>query len=156
MLSFANLIKYSSALWEIILQDAYREAKVNGFGVTVIRKGEVKLNIDKTLEEVEEEITEVGSKVYQDKIIQESSADISGLMKGVFGFSGKPPTPTKRRLVASLLRSLFCLLGSLFHLLLSCQFVVTYLSCGRGVDVILNGGLLSHLFCIAGGQDKKS
>lgn len=49
--------------------------------------------MDQTLEEVEEQITEIGSKIYHDEIMQERSMDISSLMKGVFGFSGKP---TKR------------------------------------------------------------
>ncbi|RZR76898.1 hypothetical protein BHM03_00001798 [Ensete ventricosum] len=65
------------------LQDAFREAKANGFYVTVIRKGLVKLNVDQTLEEVEEEITEIGSKMYHDKIMRERSIDANTLMKGV-------------------------------------------------------------------------
>ncbi|XP_010915948.1 uncharacterized protein [Elaeis guineensis] len=64
-------------------KDAFREAKANGFSVTVIRKGEVKLNVDQTLEEVEEEITEIGSKIYHDKIMHERSVDIRTLMRGV-------------------------------------------------------------------------
>uniref|UniRef100_A0A5B7BT08 Embryo defective 1703 n=1 Tax=Davidia involucrata TaxID=16924 RepID=A0A5B7BT08_DAVIN len=74
-------------------KDVFREAKANGFSVTVIRKGELQLNVDHTLEEVEEQITEIGSKIYQDKIMSERSVDISSLMKGVFGAS----KPTKRR-----------------------------------------------------------
>lgn len=73
-----------------ILQDAFREAKANGFGVTVIRKREVQLNVDQTLEEVEELITEVGSKMYHDKIMRERSLDVSAVMKGMFGL--KKPT----------------------------------------------------------------
>ncbi|KAL4024394.1 hypothetical protein IC575_012744 [Cucumis melo] len=68
-------------------KDAFREAKANGFGVTVIRKGELQLNVDQTLEEVEEQITEIGSKMYQDKIMKDRSVDISSLMKGVFGLT---------------------------------------------------------------------
>lgn len=64
-------------------KDAFREAKANGFGVTVIRKGEMKLNVDQTLEEVEENITEIGSKVYHDMIMRKRSLDTSSLMKGV-------------------------------------------------------------------------
>eukprot|EP00268_Persea_americana_P064491 TRINITY_DN8495_c0_g1_i1.p1 TRINITY_DN8495_c0_g1~~TRINITY_DN8495_c0_g1_i1.p1 ORF type:complete len:1230 (-),score=298.63 TRINITY_DN8495_c0_g1_i1:2365-5892(-) len=74
-------------------KDTFREAKGNGFSVTVIRKGEIQLNVDQTLEEVENEITEIGSKMYHDKIMRERSVDMSGLMKGVFG-AGKT---TKRR-----------------------------------------------------------
>ena len=66
------------------LQDVFREAKGNGFSVTVIRKGQLQLNVDQTLEEVEEQIIEIGSKIYHDKITQERSVDISALMKGVF------------------------------------------------------------------------
>lgn len=74
-------------------KDAFREAKANGFGVTVIRKGELQLNVDQTLEEVEEQITEIGSKMYHDKIMKDRSVDISSLMKGVFGLRN---TPTRR------------------------------------------------------------
>lgn len=72
------------------MQDVFRQAKGDGFGVTVIRKGEIKLNVDQTLEEVEELITEIGSKMYHDKIMRERSVDISSLMKGVLGVS--PPS----------------------------------------------------------------
>ncbi|XP_022941543.1 uncharacterized protein LOC111446825 [Cucurbita moschata] len=71
-------------------KDAFREAKANGFGVTVIRKGELKLNVDQTLEEVEEQITEIGSKMYHDMIMKERSVDISSLMNGVLGLSNTP------------------------------------------------------------------
>ncbi|KAF5185584.1 Embryo defective [Thalictrum thalictroides] len=70
-------------------KDTFREAKANGFSVTVVRKGELPLNVDQTLEEVEEQISEIGSKVYHDKIMRERSVDMGSLMKGVFG-SGKP------------------------------------------------------------------
>lgn len=73
-------------------QDAFRESKANGFGVTVIRKGQLQLNIDQKLEEVEESIAEIGSKIYHDKITKERGVDINALMKGVFGVS----KPTKR------------------------------------------------------------
>lgn len=43
--------------------------------------------MDQTLEEVEEQITEIGSKMYQDKIMKDRSVDISSLMKGVFGLT---------------------------------------------------------------------
>ena len=72
------------------MQDVFRQAKGNGFGVTVIRKGELKLNIDQPLEEVEELITEIGSKMYHDKMMRERSVDIDSLIKGVFGVS--PPS----------------------------------------------------------------
>ncbi|CAA6665741.1 unnamed protein product [Spirodela intermedia] len=71
-------------------KDAFREAKSNGFHVTVIRKGELKLNIDQTLEEVEEEITEIGSKMYHDKIMRERGIDMGGLMKGVINADKSP------------------------------------------------------------------
>ncbi|CBI40553.3 unnamed protein product, partial [Vitis vinifera] len=77
-------------------KDAFREAKGNGFSVTVIRKGQLQLNVDQTLEEVEEQIIEIGSKIYHDKITQERSVDISALMKGVFG-PINPTKPSKRR-----------------------------------------------------------
>lgn len=76
-------------------KDVFRQAKANGFGVTVIRKGELTLNVDQPLEEVEELITEIGSKMYHDKIMRERSVDISSLMKGVLGVS--PPSKRKRK-----------------------------------------------------------
>ncbi|XP_051119937.1 uncharacterized protein LOC127243807 isoform X2 [Andrographis paniculata] len=68
-------------------KDAFREAKANGFSVTVIRKGQLQLNIDQTLDEVEESIKEIGSKIYHDKIMKERGVDVNSLMKGVFGIS---------------------------------------------------------------------
>ena len=52
--------------------------------------------MDQTLEEVEEEITEIGSKMYHDKIMKGRSVDISSLMEGVFGLRS---TPTRRYLL---------------------------------------------------------
>ncbi|TKY64088.1 hypothetical protein E2542_SST13978 [Spatholobus suberectus] len=79
-------------------KDAFREAKANGFGVTVIKKGELQLNIDQPLEEVEEQITEIGSKMYHDMMMKEQSVDINSLMKGVFGFSDRSIKRLKRKL----------------------------------------------------------
>ncbi|KAG6437779.1 hypothetical protein SASPL_102707 [Salvia splendens] len=76
-------------------KDAYREAKANGFSVTVIKKGQLQLNMDQTLEEVEESIAEIGSKIYHDSITKERSVDVNGLMKGVFGIT-KPTTKRKK------------------------------------------------------------
>ncbi|KAL1546174.1 hypothetical protein AAHA92_22814 [Salvia divinorum] len=75
-------------------KDAYREAKANGFSVTVIKKGQLQLNVDQTLEEVEESIAEIGSKIYHESITKERSVDVNGLMKGVFGIT-KPTTKRK-------------------------------------------------------------
>uniref|UniRef100_A0A1D1YAW1 Uncharacterized protein n=1 Tax=Anthurium amnicola TaxID=1678845 RepID=A0A1D1YAW1_9ARAE len=77
-------------------KDAFREAKANGFNVTVLRKGELKLNIDLTLEEVEEEIIEIGSKMYHDKIMRERSIDMGALMKGVFSADKSSKRKSKR------------------------------------------------------------
>lgn len=74
-------------------KDTYQEARANGFNVTVIRKGELKLDVDQTLEEVEEKIVEMGSKMYHDKIMKGRNVDIESIMKGVFGMK----KPTKRR-----------------------------------------------------------
>ncbi|XWS76873.1 hypothetical protein CRYUN_Cryun01aG0215500 [Craigia yunnanensis] len=70
--------------------DAFREAKANGFDASVIRKGELQLNVDQNLEEVEEQICEIRSKIYHDKIMRERCVDISSLMKGVLGVGSKP------------------------------------------------------------------
>lgn len=48
--------------------------------------------MDQTLEQVEESVIEIGSKIYHDKITKERSVDINALMKGVFGVS----KPAKR------------------------------------------------------------
>ncbi|KAL9304128.1 hypothetical protein ACSQ67_021391 [Phaseolus vulgaris] len=82
-------------------KDAFREAKANGFGVTVIKKGELHLNIDQPLEEVEELITEIGSKMYHDMMMKERSVDINTLMKGVFGFNDRSFKRLKRKLKKS-------------------------------------------------------
>ncbi|CAI8607680.1 unnamed protein product [Vicia faba] len=66
-------------------KDAFRDAKESGFGVTVIKKGEIQLDIDQPLEEVEEQITEIGSKMYHDRMMKDRSVDINSIMKGVFG-----------------------------------------------------------------------
>ncbi|KAJ6723093.1 EMBRYO DEFECTIVE 1703-RELATED [Salix koriyanagi] len=78
-------------------KDAFREAKANGFGVTVIRKGELQLNVDQMLEEVEEQVAEIGSKIYHDKLMGERSVDINSLMKGVFGVGGQATRSRRRR-----------------------------------------------------------
>ncbi|CAH9123662.1 unnamed protein product [Cuscuta epithymum] len=77
-------------------KDAFREAKASGFGVTVIRKGDLQLNVDQRLEEVEEDISEIGSKIYHDKFMRERGVDIESLMKGVFGNPGKPLADTNK------------------------------------------------------------
>ncbi|KAL5792231.1 hypothetical protein ACOSP7_000825 [Xanthoceras sorbifolium] len=82
-------------------KDAFREAKANGFNVTVVRQGELQLNVDQTLEEVEEQITEIGSKMYHDMIMKERSVDVSSVMKGVLGGSGKP---TRRKRAKRMLK----------------------------------------------------
>lgn len=55
------------------------------------------LNIDKPLEEVEEQICEIGSKMYHDKIMGDRSVDISSLMKGVFNLKTKPTGRRRKR-----------------------------------------------------------
>ncbi|XP_068639420.1 uncharacterized protein [Aristolochia californica] len=80
--------KEEDYLWWLDLSfilDVFRQAKANGFNVTVIRKGEIELNVDETLEEVEDDIMEIGSKMYHDEIMRERSVDMGTLMKGVFG-----------------------------------------------------------------------
>lgn len=75
-------------------KDTYQEARANGFNVTVIRKGELKLDVDQTLEEVEEKIDEIGSKMYHDKIMKGRNVNVDSVMKGVFGL--KKPTQRRR------------------------------------------------------------
>ncbi|CAL1398574.1 unnamed protein product [Linum trigynum] len=78
-------------------KDTFREAKANGFSVTVIRKGQLQLNIDQPLEEVEEEISEIGSKIYHDKLMQDRGVDMNSLMKGVFGLSSQTTKGLRKR-----------------------------------------------------------
>ncbi|XP_057499355.1 uncharacterized protein LOC130783636 [Actinidia eriantha] len=78
-------------------KDAFREAKANGFSVTVIRKRELQLNVDQTLEEVEEQISEIGSKIYHNKIMQERGMDVNLLTKGVLNASKPPKRRSKRK-----------------------------------------------------------
>ncbi|CAN0889655.1 hypothetical protein LINGRAHAP2_LOCUS16145 [Linum grandiflorum] len=78
-------------------KDAFREAKANGFSVTVIRKGQLQMDIDQPLEEVEEEIAEIGSKIYHDKLVQERSVDMNSLMKGVLGVDGHTAKTLRKR-----------------------------------------------------------
>lgn len=92
------------------MQDAFRDAKANGFNVTVIKKGQLQLNVDQTLEEVEEAITDIGSKIYHDKIMRERSLDVSTVMKGLFG-TGKP---MKKRYTATIRLSLNFITGTFF------------------------------------------
>lgn len=70
---------------KITLQDTFQESKENGYNVTVIRRGELLLNIDQMLEEVEDQIVEIGSKMYHDQIMKDRSVDMNALMKGVIG-----------------------------------------------------------------------
>ncbi|KAF3659159.1 putative E3 ubiquitin-protein ligase SINAT5-like [Capsicum annuum] len=91
-------------------KDAYRDAKANGFNVTVIKKGQLQLNIDQSLEEVEEAITDIGSKIYHDKIMRERSLDVSTVMKGLFD-TGKP---MKKRYAATIRLSPYFIAGAPF------------------------------------------
>ncbi|GAB2217467.1 hypothetical protein Drorol1_Dr00000659 [Drosera rotundifolia] len=81
-------------------KDVYRLAKEKGFGVTVIRKGQITLNVDQPLEEVDAMITEIGSKMYYDKMTRERSVDMKSLMQGIFsqGPQGKSQRPSGFRL----------------------------------------------------------
>ncbi|KAF6136157.1 hypothetical protein GIB67_001566 [Kingdonia uniflora] len=71
-------------------KDTFREAKANGFSVTVIRKAELQLNVDQTLEEVEEQMMEIGSKMYHERIMRDRSVDMGSLIKGVLGTKKSP------------------------------------------------------------------
>lgn len=57
----------------------------------------MKLNIDDPLEEVEERICEIGSKMYHDNIMGDRGVDISSLMKGVFNLKNKPTSRRRKR-----------------------------------------------------------
>ncbi|CAN6444745.1 unnamed protein product [Victoria cruziana] len=83
-------------------KDAFREARANGFSVTVIKKGQLQLNIDRALKEVEVEIVEIGSKMYYDKYIHENEVSIEGIWKGLFRTTGK----TKKRSMQTLTKSI--------------------------------------------------
>ena len=48
--------------------------------------------MDQTLEEAEENIVEIGSQIYHDKIMKGCNVDVDSVMKGVFGLT----KPNKR------------------------------------------------------------
>ncbi|KAL9272312.1 hypothetical protein AKJ16_DCAP22478 [Drosera capensis] len=50
----------------------------------VIRKGQITLNVDQPLEEVDAMITELGCKMYYDKMTRERYVDMKSLMQGIF------------------------------------------------------------------------
>ncbi|KAI5071651.1 hypothetical protein GOP47_0013902 [Adiantum capillus-veneris] len=60
-------------------------SKEEGFQVTVLRSGQIQLNVDETLEEVEDKILEIGRCVYWDKLDREHSIDIDSILHQRFG-----------------------------------------------------------------------
>lgn len=72
-------------------KELYREAKSEDYKVTVVKKAQIQLHIDKPLEELEGIITEIGSAVYYDKILDERVIDMDSVVKDAFGFEAHRP-----------------------------------------------------------------
>ena len=75
----------------MVLQEIYREAKSEDYKVTVVKKAQIQLHIDKPLEELEGIITEIGSAMYYDKILDERVIDMDSVVKDSFGFEAHRP-----------------------------------------------------------------
>lgn len=63
----------------------FEVAKEEGFKVTVLRNGQIQTNVDQTLEEVEEQILEIGRSVYWEKMDRDRSIDIDSILHQRFG-----------------------------------------------------------------------
>ena len=75
----------------LVLQEIYREAKSEDYKVTIVKKAQIQLHIDKPLEELEGIITEIGSAMYYDKILDERVIDMDSVVKDAFGFEAHRP-----------------------------------------------------------------
>ncbi|CAK9863838.1 unnamed protein product [Sphagnum jensenii] len=70
-------------------KDLYQEAKEEGFKVTVLKKGQLKLVPGQPLEDVEQRIIEIGSSVYWEELERERSIDIDAVLDDGFGYGGQ-------------------------------------------------------------------
>lgn len=81
--------KLENAIVNVVLRapkELYREAKSEDYKVTVVRKAQIQMYIDKPLEELEGIIAEIGSAMYYDQILDERVIDMDSVVKDAFGF----------------------------------------------------------------------
>ncbi|KAH9331622.1 hypothetical protein KI387_003730, partial [Taxus chinensis] len=64
-----------------IPKELYRDAQSEGYKVTVIKKAEIQLYIDKPLEEVVDRMIEIGSDIYYDKILEDCVIDMDSVVQ---------------------------------------------------------------------------
>lgn len=72
-------------------KELYREAKSEDYKVTVVKKAQIELHIDQPLEEMEGIITEIGSAMYYDKILDERVIDMDSVLNDALGFGARRP-----------------------------------------------------------------
>jgi hypothetical protein len=71
-------------------KELHKDAKAEGFRVTVIKKGQLKLSMDTPFEEVEAQIYELGSSRYIDEIMKDRVIDMGSVVDDGLGFGRRP------------------------------------------------------------------
>lgn len=72
------------------MQELYRDAGAEGYKVTVIKKGQLQLSIDQTLEEVESRILEIGTARYYEDLLRDRSIDMDAVLDDGLGYGQTP------------------------------------------------------------------
>lgn len=67
-------------------KDLYKEAKAEGFKVSVLKKGQLGLSPGQPLEDVEQRIVEIGSAVYWEELERGRSIDIDAVLDEGIGY----------------------------------------------------------------------
>eukprot|EP00252_Welwitschia_mirabilis_P026791 TRINITY_DN8930_c0_g1_i1.p1 TRINITY_DN8930_c0_g1~~TRINITY_DN8930_c0_g1_i1.p1 ORF type:complete len:1272 (-),score=303.94 TRINITY_DN8930_c0_g1_i1:115-3930(-) len=68
-------------------KELYEEAKTEGYNVTVLKKAQVRMSINRPFEELEGIITDIGSAMYYDEILQDNVIDAGAVIDDAFGFN---------------------------------------------------------------------
>ncbi|CAM6091049.1 unnamed protein product [Calypogeia fissa] len=71
-------------------KDLYNDAKSEGFRVTVIKKGQLQLSVDKPFDEVESRILELGSARYFEELMCDRMIDMDAVVDDGLGFGRDP------------------------------------------------------------------
>ncbi|KAG6550131.1 hypothetical protein Mapa_008087 [Marchantia paleacea] len=71
-------------------KELYRDAGAEGYKVTVVKKGQLQLSIDQTLEEVEARILEIGTARYYDDLLRDRSIDMDAVLDDGLGYGHTP------------------------------------------------------------------
>ncbi|BFI42791.1 hypothetical protein MPTK2_8g11930 [Marchantia polymorpha subsp. ruderalis] len=71
-------------------KELYRDAGAEGYKVTVIKKGQLQLSIDQTLEEVESRILEIGTARYYEDLLRDRSIDMDAVLDDGLGYGQTP------------------------------------------------------------------